>query len=378
MPEVHPLCCLDVLLFNSLVGNEVHPRPDHGFTDGFGIDTVVLVTLNSRLDEPGRNQGETSMIQFGPIGIGISACLLGHPVRYNGKHKLSSLCTETLTQYFQFHPICPEEAIGLGTPRPPIHLVGDPTAPRVIGVENSSLDVTDALHELGQRTAETRRDISGFILMQKSPSCGMQGVKVMANKGNPTSSGAAGAFANALMRARPELPVEEEGRLADPVLLENFISRVYVHAHWWQLQHEGLTRKGLLTFHQRYKYLLMATHREQYVRLGRAVAQSSSTPLEVFAPTYFRQLMQALKQPATRGTHFNVLQHLAGYLKRHLDKRQKQELQQLFSRYRLEEVPLAAPIALLKQHFSRHTNNYIAGQAYLQPHPEALGLYNAI
>lgn len=321
---------------------------------------------------------ESTMTQVEAIRIGISACLLGHPVRYDGRHKRSSLCTETLGKHFQLTPICPEEAIGLGTPRPPIRLVGERTSPRAVGVENSSLDVTDALSQLGLRTAVQKKDICGFIFMQKSPSCGMQGVKVTTDNGGPTDTTAAGIFATAVMRARPALPVEEEGRLADPVLLENFISRVYVHAHWQQLQRQGLTRQRLISFHQRYKYLLMACHREQYQQLGRTLAQSASIPLADFAPGYFNQLMQALKQPACRGSHSNVLQHLAGYLKRDLDAQQKQALQQLITDYRTGEVPLSAPVALLKHHFSRYPDDYIAGQAYLQPHPEELGLYHSI
>lgn len=317
------------------------------------------------------------MTQTEPIRIGISACLLGHPVRYDGRHKLSSFCTDTLGLYFQFTPICPEEAIGLGTPRPPINLVGDPASPRARGVEDPSLDVTDALRSVGERAA-LKKDICGFILMQKSPSCGMQGVKITDGNGNTAEVTGTGVFAAALMKACPALPVEEEGRLADPVLLENFISRVYVHAHWQRIQREGLTRQRLLAFHQRYKYQLMATHREQYQQLGRAVAESASIPLAEFAPGYFKALMQALQQPATRGSHCNVLQHLAGYLKRDLGTLQKQELQQVITQYRAGEAPLSTAIALLKQHFNQYPDEYIAGQAYLQPHPEELRLYDSI
>lgn len=318
------------------------------------------------------------MTETESIRIGISACLLGHPVRYDGRHKRSSLCADTLDRYFQLTPICPEETIGLGTPRPPIHLVGEPASPRAVGVDNPSFDVTDALSSLGRRTAVQKKEICGFIFMQKSPSCGMQGVRVTADDGHPAEATGAGIFAGALMQTNPALPVEEEGRLADPILLENFISRVYVYARWQQLQHEGLTRQGLISFHQRQKYLLMANHREQYQQLGRAVAESASMPLADFAPDYFKQLMQALKQPATRGSHCNVLQHLAGYLKRDLNAEEKQNLQRVITEYRTGVVPLSAPITLLKQHFSQYPDDYIAGQVYLQPHPQELGLYHLI
>lgn len=313
-----------------------------------------------------------------PIRIGISACLLGQRVRFDGGHKLSSLCIDILGPYCQFVPLCPETAIGLGTPRPPIQLRGEPAAPRVVGVDDPDRDVTAALQNFGHHTGAALQDISGYILMQKSPSCGMQGVKIMDDEGNLTDSTGTGAFAAALMQARPELPVEEEGRLADPVLLENFISRVYALAHWQHMQRQGLTPKTLIAFHQRYKYQLMATQREQYQQLGRAVAQSSSIPLHEFATPYITQLMQALRQPATRGTHTNVLQHLAGYLKRDLDEPQKQALQHLISQYHTGTVPLSTPVNLLNQYFRQYPNEYIAGQAYLQPHPPELGLYDAI
>lgn len=320
---------------------------------------------------------EAAVLQIDPIRIGVSACLLGHPVRYDGRHKLSRLCTDRLGRHFQLTPICPEEAVGLGTPRPPINLVGDPAFPRAVGVEDAALDVTDALRTVGERAA-LKKDICGFILMQKSPSCGMQGVRMMNGRGGPAEATGTGVFAAALMQACPDLPVEEEGRLADPVLLENFISRVYVYAHWQRLQREGLTRQRLLAFHQRYKYQLMATHREQYQHLGRAVAESASMALAAFAPGYFTTLMRALKQPATRGSHCNVLQHLAGYLKRDLNTLEKQALQQRITQYRIGDVPLSAPIALLKSHFSQYPDEYIAGQAYLQPHPVELGLYDSV
>lgn len=312
------------------------------------------------------------------IKIGISACLLGQPVRYNGGHKASQLCIETLSQHFEFTTLCPEQAIGLGVPREPIRLVGDPQNPRAVGTVTAELDVTEALSAYGRNAAEQLHDISGYILMQKSPSCGMERVKVYQDNGNPIEGGGRGLFAAALMRARPDLPVEEDGRLNDPVLRENFITRVFAYAQWQRLQRAGLTRKALLSFHEHYKYQLMATSRVQYQLLGRAVAQMAATPLAEFAPRYFSQLMAALKQPASRGSHTNVLQHIAGYLKRSLSAAEKQELHQLIEQYRLGVVPLVVPLTLLKHHFRRHPHAYIAHQAYLQPHPENLSLRNAL
>src|SRR5690606_9364868 len=297
-----------------------------------------------------------------PIKIGISACLLGKPVRYNGGHKASQLCLEVLARHFEFVPLCPEQAIGLGVPREPIRLVGDPQSPRAVGTVTPELDVTDALSAYGRNAAKQLHDISGYILMQKSPSCGMERVKVYQDNGHPVDGGGRGLFAAALMRARPDLPVEEDGRLNDPVLRENFITRVFAYSEWQRLQRNGLTRHALIAFHARYKYQLMASCREQYRALGREVARSATVPLEIFAPRYFSQLMAALKQPASRGSHTNVLQHLSGYLKRVLSQEEKQELQHLIQQYRKGIVPLVVPMTMIKHHFRRHPDIYIERQ----------------
>jgi uncharacterized protein YbgA (DUF1722 family)/uncharacterized protein YbbK (DUF523 family) len=312
-----------------------------------------------------------------PLKIGISACLLGKPVRFNGGHKESRLCSEILARHFEYVPVCPEVGIGLGTPREAIRLVGDPASPRVRGSVHHELDVSDALTGFGQRTAEQLGDICGYILMQKSPSCGMERVKVYQDNGSTVPGGGRGLFAAALMQARPDLPVEEDGRLNDPVLRENFITRVFAYAEWQRLLREGLSRRALYTFHARYKYQLMATSRTQYQALGRQLANNRE-PLDVFAPRYFSQLMAALKHTASRGTHTNVLQHLSGYLKHALSPDDKQELRQIIDQYRLGIVPLVVPLTLLKHHLRRHPDDYLAGQAYLQPHPEDLSLRNAL
>lgn len=313
-----------------------------------------------------------------PIKVGISACLLGEPVRFNGGHKESRLCSETLASHFEFVSVCPEVAIGLGTPRQPIRLVGDPDHPRAVGSVHAELDVTDALTAYGQQVATELHDICGFVLMQKSPSCGMERVKVYQANGHPIEGGGSGLFAHALMQARPDLPIEEDGRLNDPVLRENFLTRIFAYAEWQRLVASGLTRKALVEFHSRYKYQLLATDPVQYKALGRLVATVGKQPLEAFAPSYFSQLMAALKKTASRGTHTNVLQHLSGYLKRDLGTQDKQELQRLIDQYREGVVPLVVPMTLLKHHFRRHPDRYVATQVYLQPHPEDLSLRNGI
>ncbi len=313
-----------------------------------------------------------------PIKVGISACLLGEPVRFNGGHKESRLCSETLARHFEFVPVCPEVAIGLGTPRQPIRLVGDPDQPRAVGSVHAELDVTDALSAYGRQVATELHDICGFVLMQKSPSCGMERVKVYQANGHPIEGGGSGLFAHALMQARPDLPIEEDGRLNDPVLRENFLTRIFAYTEWQRLVASGVTRKALVEFHSRYKYQLMATDPVQYKALGRLVATVGKQPLEAFAPSYFSQLMEALKKTASRGTHTNVLQHLSGYLKRDLGTQDKQELQRLIDQYREGVVPLVVPMTMLKHHFRRHPDRYVATEVYLQPHPEDLSLRNGI
>jgi uncharacterized protein YbgA (DUF1722 family)/uncharacterized protein YbbK (DUF523 family) len=312
------------------------------------------------------------------IKVGISACLLGNPVRFNGGHKESRLCSETLARHFEFVAVCPEVEIGLGTPREPIRLVGDPDHPRAVGTVHPKRDVTDALTAHGTRIAAQLPDICGYILMQKSPSCGMERVKVYGANGHPADGGGTGLFAGALMQARPDLPVEEDGRLNDPVLRENFLTRVYAYAEWQRLLAAGLTCKALVDFHSRYKYQLMATDPVQYKALGRLVSTVGKQPLDEFAPDYFSRLMAALKKTASRGTHSNVLQHLSGYLKNDIGSEDKRELQRLIAQYREGVIPLVVPLTLLKHHFRRHPDRYVATQAYLQPHPEDLSLRNGI
>jgi uncharacterized protein YbgA (DUF1722 family)/uncharacterized protein YbbK (DUF523 family) len=310
--------------------------------------------------------------------IAISACLLGDEVRYNGGHKQSQLCSRTLSQYFEFVPVCPEVAIGLGIPREPIRLVGDLQHPRAVGTVNPQLDATQPLADYGLRMAAELTDLCGYIFMQKSPSCGLERVKVYHANGSPQDGGGRGIYAEAFCARHPDLPVEEDGRLNDPVLRENFLTRVFAYAAWQDLLQQGLSRRGLTDFHARYKYLLMAHNPLQYKALGKLLGNMGQSDPAELGPRYFSQLMAALKQCATRGTHSNVLQHLSGYFKQTLSVEDKQEVQHVIGQYRLGVVPLVVPLTLLKHHLRHHPDPYIAQQVYLQPHPENLSLRNAI
>ncbi|MFJ2693279.1 YbgA family protein [Pseudomonas sp. NPDC087336] len=310
--------------------------------------------------------------------IAISACLMGFDVRYNGGHKASRLCRQVLSDYFDFVPVCPEVAIGLGIPRQPIRLVGDADAPQAVGTVDRDINVTQPLANYGRQMAAELGDICGYIFMQQSPSCGLERVKVYHANGAPVKDGGRGIYAHAFCAQQADLPVEEDGRLNDPVLRENFLTRVFAYSAWQQLLHEGLSRRGLTTFHSRYKYLLMAHNPVQYKILGNLLGNMGQTDPKELGPRYFSLLMAALKQCATRRTHTNVLQHLSGYLKKAISAEDKQEVQHLIGQYRQGIVPLVVPLTLLKHHFRQHPDPYINQQAYLQPHPENLSLRNAI
>ncbi|MNF61144.1 hypothetical protein D3C84_427800 [compost metagenome] len=303
---------------------------------------------------------------------------MGTEVRYNGGHKESRLCSRTLTDYFDFVEVCPEVAIGLGIPREPIRLVGDPVQPEAVGTIDREINVTRPLAEYGRKMAAELDDICGYIFMQKSPSCGLERVKVYHANGAPVDGGGRGIYAQAFCAQHPDLPVEEDGRLNDPVLRENFLTRVFAYSAWQQLLKEGLSRRGLTEFHSRYKYLLMAHNPVQYKALGNLLGNMGKTDPRTLGPQYFSELMAALKKCATRRTHTNVLQHLSGYLKKNLSTDDKQEVQHVIGQYRHGIVPLVVPLTLLKHHFRQYPDPYIAQQVYLQPHPENLSLRNAI
>ena len=310
--------------------------------------------------------------------IAISACLLGAEVRFNGGHKESRLCSQTLNQHFEFVPLCPEVAIGLGIPRQPVRLVGNPAQPQAVGTVDSTLNVTRPLHDYGVEMAAAHTDICGYIFMQKSPSCGLERVKVYQDGGRPAELSGRGIYAQAFCDAHPDLPVEEDGRLNDPVLRENFMTRVYAYSAWQALLEQGITRRSLTEFHACDKYQLMAHHPVQYKILGNLLGSLGKQDPRDIAPQYFSELMKALKKCATRRTHTNVLQHISGYLKQSISPEDKQEVQQLIGQYLHGIVPLVVPLTLLKHHFRLHPNPYISRQVYLQPHPEDLSLRNAI
>lgn len=306
--------------------------------------------------------------------IGISSCLLGEEVRYDGGHKHSRYVTDTLGRHFDFVPWCPEVGIGLGTPRRPIRLVEVKDGTRVRDIEDPGIDVTDRLVEFGRKVAGRSAELSGYILKKDSPSCGMERVRVYADRDGPPERKGVGAFAGELMARLPNLPVEEEGRLMDPGLRENFIERVFTYHRWQRLVQDGLTAEGLIRFHTQHKFFVLAHSEPIYRELGRLVANAGVDDLESLAARYIGLLMRGLKRHATPAKNANVLMHIMGYFKDRLDSADKEELLALIDAHRRGLVPVIVPITLINHYLRRFPNEYIAGQVYLEPHPRELML----
>ena len=312
------------------------------------------------------------------ISIGISECLLGNAVRYNGGHKHSKLCSKILSQHFEFVPTCPEVAIGLGVPREPIRLVEVNKGIRVQNIQQSS-DVTEPLHSHGHDFLNAHQSLSGFIFTQNSPSCGLHNVKVYHQNGNPLTK-SRGAFASAITEKAPYLPVEEAGRLNDPLLRETFVTAVFAY-HDWQINVATENEKrALIEFHARNKLLLMSHSIESYKRLGNLIADLKNVSYHEIKNRYLLEFMKAIKTPTSRGMHCNAMEHIQGYLKKALNSQQKQSLNKTIHEYRKGYIPLVVPITLLKHYSQLHQEQafYACKQSYLNPHPYELGLRNDI
>ncbi len=309
--------------------------------------------------------------------VGVSACLLGAPVRFDGGHKRNPFIDEQLRRYVDFVPFCPETEIGLSTPRQPIRLVSRAGVVRAVGSRDPALDVTAALQACAREAAGRLDDLCAFIFKKGSPSCGLQRVRVYPENGIARTDGT-GLFAEQIMRAQPLLPVEEEGRLNDPVLRENFVARMFVYARWRATLKAGLSKSALLAFHARHKLQILAHGTVGYRQLGRLLADLKAAPLEALAARYIETLMRLLQQPATRRQHTNVLQHIAGYLRRDADTHYRSDLQSAIEGYRQHQFPLIVPVRLLQHQFQRHPHPYIEQQVYLRPYPQDLRLRNAI
>ena len=309
------------------------------------------------------------------IPIGISSCLLGELVRFDGSHKRDAYINGTLSQYFEFKAYCPEVAIGLGIPRPTIHLVKQNNEIRCVGVKDPEQDFTSPLTDYAASLKGDHADLCGYILKKDSPSCGMERVKVFSGNHQPNREGF-GIYAKEMMRNNPLMPVEEEGRLGDPGLRENFIQRVYVLYRWKQLLTDGLTPQKLTHFHARHKLIIMS--HGDYREMGQLLATVTKENVQHVADQYIALLMPLLKSVVNRGQHVNVLQHIQGYLKKELAADDKAELCEIIERYRQGEIPLIVPITLLKHHFRKSPDIYIEESYYMSPYPQELQLINQL
>ena len=311
----------------------------------------------------------------GKIDVAISSCLTGQTVRYDGGHKRSSLPHEQLDTIYNYHSICPEVGIGLGTPREPIRLVGPRNNTQATGVNG---DVTNQLKQFGDNMLSSIRNLSGYIFMKDSPSCGLYRVKRYENSNERIGiRDSQGIYASRIIEQMPLMPKEDSGRLFDPVLRENFATRTYVYTHWNRLLISGLTAKKLIAFHSLHKFLVMASSPVKYRELGNLLANLKHD-LHAKSETYIRILMAALTVPATRGGHANVLTHLYGYVKKYLPSHVRNELVTSIENFRTGLVPLLAPLTLLNHHLKAHDVRYARYQIYLDPHPAWSGLRRVI
>ncbi len=308
-----------------------------------------------------------------PIRIGVSACLLGDEVRYDGGHKRDRFLTDVLTPQVEWVRVCPEVEMGLGTPREPMRLVQAGRHVRMI-TTGTGIDHTDRMQAWARKRlrALESENLCGYILKSSSPSCGMARVEVHAAQGSVPARRGRGLFADALMRRWPALPVEEEGRLADARVRDNFIERVFAYRRLKDLFHGRWTAGSLVRFHTAHKMQLLAHSRTAYDEIGRLVASAGALPRRELRERYEALFMAALSSPATPARHANVLAHMAGHLKRQLDPVSKHELGTRIDEYRRGLAPLVVPLTLIRHHVRDHAVEYLAGQTYLDPHPREL------
>lgn len=299
-------------------------------------------------------------------------------MRYDGGNKRNSFLTDVLSHYVEWVPVCPEVEAGFGTPREAMRLIGNSHHPRLMTIKKGH-DLTEPMEKFSeQRVRELgSMDLSGFVFKRRSPSCGMERVRIYNKHGMPNRQGI-GIFAKSFMEQFPFIPVEEEGRLTDSMLRENFIERVFCYRRWQDLMQSRLTRGLIVSFHTIHKLLLLAHSRPHYETLGRLIAYAKRyTPTDL-AAKYGAIFMEALKIKATTRKHVNVMQHIFGYFKSHLPTPQKQELQDVIVDYHRGLVPLVVPLTLIKHYVTMFKIEYVQNQVYLHPHPKELMLRNRV
>jgi uncharacterized protein YbgA (DUF1722 family)/uncharacterized protein YbbK (DUF523 family) len=312
------------------------------------------------------------------VKLGISSCLLGQKVRYDGGHKLDRYLANTLAEYAEFVPVCPEVECGFPIPRETLRLVGDEDAPRLV-TSKSGKDFTEQMASWASRRVVEleREDLCGYIFKSGSPSSGMQGVKLYDANGIPSNRGV-GMFARAFMKHFPLLPVEQDSRLHDPRIRENFIERVFAFQRWRRLLEERKSRGRIVDFHTRHKLQILSHSPRHHQAMGRLVARSAEMALPEVYEQYQELFAKALSLMATVKKNASVLTHMMGYFKKQLTGDEKQELLEIIERYRKEYVPLVVPITLMKHYVRKYDQPYLKMQHYLNPHPVELQLRNHV
>ena len=312
------------------------------------------------------------------IRIGISSCLLGEKVRFDGGHKRDPFLVDTFGAFVEWVPVCPEVELGLGTPREALRLIRKGDEIRMVNTK-SGRDISAEMRRWARARVEALAGerLAGYVLKKDSPSCGMERVKVYGEAGMAEKNGR-GLFAEALMERFPRLPVEEEGRLSDPRLRDNFVERVFAYVRLRALFESRWSTGDMVRFHTAHKMALLAHSPQMYAELGRLVARAKSVDRAGLEERYRELFMDTLSKMATTRKHANVLLHMAGHFKELLDADEKQELLGSVEDYRLGLVPLVVPLTLIKHHVRRHKVEYLAGQVYLDPHPKELMLRNHV
>ena len=335
---------------------------------------------STRVTGPFHPQACTTMYErtTSPLRLGISRCLLGERVRYDGSHNLDNFLMDVLGRYVEWIPVCPEVEAGLGIPREPMRLVGNPQNPRLVTIE-SRIDHTRALETTATKRIEGLKSLglSGYVFKKNSPSCGIERVRLYNEQGVPSRRGV-GLFARAFMKQFPLTPVEEEGRLCDPTLRENFIERVFCYRRWQDLAQGGVTKQSLVQFHTAHRYLLMAHHPQQCKVLGRLIGRAEQYRPKELADRYGGLFMKTLGVKATVRKHVNVLRHIMGHFKERLGAQEKAGLVGVIGDYHHKLTPLVVPLTLIKHYVQIFDVGYIREQVYLNPHPKELMLRNHV
>ena len=308
------------------------------------------------------------------VRLGISSCLLGNAVRWNAGHKMDRYLTRTLGQFVDYVPVCPEVEAGFGVPRESMRLVGDPEKPRLITFKTKTDKTDQMLRWARKRVRELEKeDLHGFIFKSDSPSSGMIRVKVYTEKGMPVKKGV-GMFAREFMAHFPLIPAEDDGRLHDAKIRENFVERIFTLRRWRETIANGKKMGNLVDFHTRNKLLILSHSPKHYSAMGKLVATGKQIPMNKLYTQYEATLIEALTLKTTAKKNLNVLQHLMGYFKKQLSKDEKQELLEVFDQYRHEYVPLIVPITLINHFVRKYDQHYLKLQTYLNPHPVELKL----